>query len=99
MGERDRGQAVPIVIGVVAVLGAMVVGIGRFAVDLRDAAQARTAADAAALAGVAGGPDAAREMASANGAALVSINEDGDDVIVVVSVGRARASARATDGP
>ena len=40
-------------------------------------AQARTAADAAALAGAAEGEDAAREVAAANGAALIAWRADG----------------------
>jgi len=98
-GPRDQGQALPIVIGVVAVLAVLMVGIGWFGVGLRDAAQARTAADAAALAGVDGGRTAAASLAGANGGGLVSFSVVGDDVIVTVRVGRATATARATNGP
>ena len=95
----DRGQALPIVIGVVAVLAAFVAGIGWFAIGLRDAAQARTAADAAALAGVEGGSGEAAHLAAANGGALISFAQQGDDIVVTVRVGRATATARATNGP
>jgi len=99
MDHPDRGQAVPVLIGVVAVLAAIALGIARFGADLGDAARARTAADAAALAGVEGGADGAALLAAANHASLVSFTQDGDDVLVTVVVGRARATARASGGP
>ena len=58
-------------------------------------ARARTAADAAALAGAAEGEEAARELALRNGARLISWRADGRDVWVVVMVGNARAAAKA----
>jgi outer membrane lipoprotein SlyB len=78
---------------VVALLAVIVVQTG---VILDDRAQARTAADAAALAGAVEGPDAARELARRNGAELVSYRREGPQVVVVVQVGRARADARAS---
>jgi hypothetical protein len=58
-------------------------------------AHARTAADAAALAGVAEGRDAAEQVASANGAVLESFEVDGDEVEVRVRVDSSHARARA----
>jgi hypothetical protein len=58
-------------------------------------AQARTAADAAALAGAAEGRDAAALVAQANGAVLEAFAVDGVDVQVRVRVGSTHASARA----
>ena len=68
---------------------------------LDDRARARTAADAAALAGAADGERTAREVAGANGADLVEIERNGDEVIVQVRVGEveAYAKARATHRP
>ena len=63
-----------------------------------DEARARTAADAAALAGAAEGEDAAREVAEANGAELVHWRAEGADVWVEVRVGDARAVAKARRG-
>jgi Flp pilus assembly protein TadG len=60
-----------------------------------DRSRASSAADAAALAGAADGEDAARDVAAANGAVLVSYTADGSSVAVTVSNGSARASARA----
>jgi hypothetical protein len=95
----ERGQAVPLVLLalVLAVLG--VAAVGRVAADAADAARARTAADAAALAAVHGGRPAAVALAEANGATLVSLHDEGTDVVVVVACGDARATARATAAP
>ncbi len=90
------GQALPLVIGVVAVLAVLVAGLGWFAGSLVDAAQARTAADAAALAGAVGGRAEAARLAAHNRAELVEYTEIGNDVVVTVRCGRATASARAT---
>ncbi len=94
-GRGDRGQALPLVIAVVALSAFAVVALGRFAVGTVDAARARTAADAAALAGAADGRGAAASAAGDNGGTLESFVSTGDDVIVRVRVGRAVAEARA----
>jgi hypothetical protein len=94
-GSGDRGQAVPLVIAIVAVAAFAVLALGRFAVGTVDAARARTAADAAALAGAADGRAAAASAAADNGGTLQSFVSSGDDVIVRVRVGRAVAEARA----
>ena len=57
--------------------------------------RAKTAADAAALAGAADGVDAARAVASANGATLRSFDQRGDETTVRVTLGDAGARARA----
>jgi D-alanyl-D-alanine carboxypeptidase len=62
---------------------------------LDDRARARTAADAAALAGAADGERTAREVAGANGADLVEIERNGDEVVVQVRVGEVEAYAKA----
>ena len=82
-------------------MGAVIatIEIGRL---LNESASARTAADAAALAGAAAGPDEAASIAAANGGVLLSYDEeeptDGSDgllVTVAVQVGRASQTARA----
>ena len=97
-GSGDRGQAVPLVIAVVVVAAVGVVAMGRLAEGAVDAARARTAADAAALAGATDGRSAAAAVASDNGGVLVGFASTGDDVLVEVRVGRATARARATMG-
>ncbi len=74
---------------VVAVVGGVVV----------DRARARTAADAAALAGVTDGRDRAEQVARANGGEIRSYRTVGAVVEVTVRVGRAEATARARAGP
>src|SRR5262245_24937959 len=99
-GRGDSGQAMPLVIGVAAVMAVLLLALGRFAVTVTDSARARTAADAAALAGASGGRAAAAEMARVNGGDLVDYQVisalTGIDVLVRVRVGRVTASARAT---
>ena len=91
----DRGQALPLVALVVTVVAGVLVVAVRLAEPLDDAARARTAADAAALAGAADGPDAAARLARDNGGDLVDYAETGDEVEVRVRVGAAVAIARA----
>ena len=105
MRPRDeRGQAVPLALVVIAVAILATVAIAEFGGNVVDAGRARTAADAAALAGVEGGRDASAGVAADNGATLVSWSSrfDGDaaTVTVTVRVGRATATAAATNrGP
>jgi len=64
----------------------------------RARARATATADAAALAAATerdDGRTVAREFAAPNGAQLMSFTRDGGEVLVVVRVGRARATARA----
>ena len=96
---RDRGQAVVLLLIVVVMAALAVVGTGRFSVRVIDRGRAQTAADAAALAAVAGGRIAAGRLAVDNGARLVSFAEADGAITVVVDVGGQRATARATDGP
>jgi hypothetical protein len=82
----------------VALVAVLAVAVARVGGAVVDHARARTAADAAAIAGVAGGERAARDAALRNGGALVAFRRVGDpdgDVVVTVTVGRASASARA----
>jgi Flp pilus assembly protein TadG len=79
---------------VVLVLGMLVVGrVGRAVVER---ARARTAADAAALAGVRDGREAAGDLAARNGGRLATYVESGTEVEVTVRVGDEQASARAS---
>ncbi|MBC8364237.1 MAG: hypothetical protein H8E59_04465 [Actinobacteria bacterium] len=94
----DRGQILPfttLLLVLAAGLAVLIVALGQIAVDR---AQARTAADAAALAAAAS-PERARvqavRLAGANGARILSFDEPSGEVVVEVGVGRARATARA----
>ena len=92
---RDTGQLLPLVALVIACAGLGIIGLGRLTQEALATSRAATAADAAALAGAHGGPDAARVVAAENGARLVSFTRVSGDVRVVVRRGEATASARA----
>jgi hypothetical protein len=91
----DRGQVVPLLAMVLLVTVAGVFLVGQVAAVAADRARARTAADAAALAGAAAGRRQAVAIAEANGARLVAWVEVGDEVEVSVEIGRGQARARA----
>lgn len=93
--RREGGQATPLVLALIAVVVVVLLALVPLARAGRDRAAARTAADAAALAGAAEGETVAREVAAANGATLVSWRADGPEVWVVVAVGEASAHAKA----
>lgn len=99
MRASERGQVLPIVAAVLVVAAAVALVVGQLGVAAVHRAQARTAADAAALAGAAEGEASARSLAAANGAELVSFARDGVVVEVVVRYGRARARATAEGTP
>ena len=92
---HDEGQAVPLVVAVLAVAVVVLLALVPLTQAATARARAATAADAAALAGAAEGEVAAREVAAANGARLVRWRQRGDEVWVRVEVGRARADAKA----
>ncbi|HEX4983905.1 MAG TPA: hypothetical protein VFV63_19520 [Ilumatobacteraceae bacterium] len=100
MSKRDRGSAsVMVVLVAVGFTVAAGAGLAQLSRDLIDVSRARSAADAAALASVEGGREAATELAATNGATLVSWVQVGSDVVVEVRVGNAVATARATNVP
>ena len=73
----------------------LVMAIARLGIAADDAARARTAADAAALAGAAEGFAVATELAETNGGTLVDYTAFGNQVEVRVQVGASIAVARA----
>jgi hypothetical protein len=89
----------PVLALAVVVAGGCALLLGRMGEAAVHRAQARTAADAAALAGAAEGEGAARAVAEANGARLVRFEALGSDTRVTVRVGRAEAVARARRAP
>ncbi len=93
--RADRGQAMPLAVAVVALAVIVLLALVPVARAAHERAQARTAADAAALAGAVEGEASAREVAAANGAVLVRWRAVGPDVWVEVTLGRARAVAKA----
>ena len=107
----DRGQAIPVLLMVVAMTAVLAVGVAAWGVRLVARERAATAADAAALAGVVYGVDAARAIASVNGAELVAWQWDDPsassssgrvltvEVAVHGSFGEVSAQARASTRP
>src|SRR5688572_1865171 len=95
MERDDRGQTTVLAVMGVGFAALLLVGAATAGRVLVERARARTAADAAALAGAAEGEAGAREVARANGGVLVR-HEDLDGVAMVeVRVGRVTAFARA----
>ena len=92
----ERGQAIPLMAVVVALVVVLLLAATRVGRPLADAAQARTAADAAALAGAAEGRSAASRMAVRNGGRVIDFVALADGVEVRVRVGSAVARARAS---
>jgi hypothetical protein len=79
----------------VAICGVALLTLVPVAGALDERARARTAADAAALAGAADGTEAAQRLATANGGELLEMHGDGGEVVVRVRVGEVEAYARA----
>jgi hypothetical protein len=94
-GRNDDGQIVPLAAGLVGLCCVALLALAPVARALDDRARARTAADAAALAGAADGERAAHEVAGANGADLLEIERNDDEIVVQVRVGEVEAYARA----
>jgi hypothetical protein len=95
MRRTERGQALPFLALTVVVAGVAVMLLGRIGGAAVDRARASAAADAAALAGAAGGRDAADSLARENGGRVLHYQQLGDDARVTVEVGDAEAVARA----
>ncbi len=94
--QSQRGQVAPLLALLAIAIGVGCLGLGRFAAGAVDAARARTAADAAALASAATGErETAEDLAIRNGGVLESFERAGADVRVRVRVGGHRATARA----
>src|SRR5690606_19634611 len=95
MWRGERGQALPLVLMVLAFTVAVALGLARLSRIAAERGAARHAADAAALAGAIAGRPGAVEVARANGADLVSFSRSGDVVEVVVRRSGTSATARA----
>lgn len=99
--HAERGQVAPLVAVFMLGVGLACLGLGRLGGAAVEAARARTAADAAALAGAAGGEPAARQLAEANGATLSHFEAAGTDVraeATTASGATVRARARRGSG-
>ena len=95
MSSSERGQVVPLLAAVIVFAGLAILALAHLGGGAVDRAQARRAADAAALAGAAEGEGAASRLADANAASLSRYSTSGNDTEVVVRLGDARAIAKA----
>jgi hypothetical protein len=93
--REEKGSTVPLLALLVLAAGGAIVLLGRVGGAAVDRASARTAADAAALAGAAEGRAAAASVAAADRGRIESYRDLGVETEVRVSVGRATAVARA----
>ncbi|MGQ0616164.1 MAG: pilus assembly protein TadG-related protein [Acidimicrobiia bacterium] len=91
----DKGQVLPLTAVLVILMGLSCLLLASVGRDARDQARARSAADAAALAGAVQGPTVAAALAEANGGQLVDFRADGDGATVRARVGSGDAVARA----
>jgi hypothetical protein len=102
--RRDVGQAaVVVVLAVSAIFASAAMALSTMGSALVDRTRAQTAADAVALASLVGGRTSGVALADRHGAAVVSWasfdDGDGRSVEVVIRLGDATATARATDRP
>ena len=95
---REGGQVSPLIALVVVATAVVALLVAELGTAVTDRAQARTAADAAALAGVNGGRAAAAVIAAADNGSLERFVAADGATEVTVRVGRARATARARAG-
>lgn len=94
-GCRERGQALPILLAILAVAAALALGLARVGVAASHRAAAQATADAVALAGAAEGRIAADSIARDEGAAIIEYRGAGEDVWVVIQRDGVRARAHA----
>jgi hypothetical protein len=95
MAVTERGQAVPLLLVVLALAVAAALLVGEVGAAASRRARAQTAADAAALAGAAAGEAEARAVAYENDGKVELFRREGAVVTVTVRVADARATASA----
>lgn len=93
--NSERAQVVPMLAAIVVFAGLAMIALAHLGGGALERAEARRAADAAALAGAAEGRSGADGLARANDATIARYAEAGRDAEVVVRYGQARAIARA----
>jgi len=96
--RSDRGQVSPLVAVLVVIAAVASLALAELGSGTNDRARARTAADAAALAGVDGGRAAADALAAANHGVVERFVASGGATEVTVRVGDSRATSRARRG-
>lgn len=98
--RAERGSATMPLVGVMIVASVVVAGMGRLGEAVVARARVDAVGDLVALAGATGGQDGATEVATSNGAAVVSFGTRGNTTVVTVqrngttTVAAARVVAR-----
>ena len=92
---NERGQFVPLLTAFIVFAGFAIIALAHLGGGAVDRAEAKRAADVAALAGAAEGEGAAQRLAEENGASMSDYAESDDDATVEVHYGDARAVSRA----
>ncbi|HVV35026.1 MAG TPA: hypothetical protein VHC63_00370 [Acidimicrobiales bacterium] len=95
MRTQERGQVVPLMAAFVVFAGLVIIALAHLGGGAVDRAEAKRAADIAALAGAVDGQRAAEDYATRNGATLSHFDQSGDDATVEVHYGDARATSKA----
>ncbi|HVT76302.1 MAG TPA: hypothetical protein VHD87_04675 [Acidimicrobiales bacterium] len=95
MRTQERGQVVPLMAAFVVFAGLVIIALAHLGGGAVDRAEAKRAADIAALAGAVDGEPAAAGYATRNGATLSHFDQSGDDATVEVHYGDARATSKA----
>ena len=99
MSTDERGSILPLAAVAFMIAAVVMLVMVELAVKTVDRAEAQTAADMAALAGVYEGRTGAAEIAELNGARLVSYRLLGEVVLVEVAVNGTTAQAAAVWSP
>ncbi len=100
MTRAENGSITPLIAVAMGCCALLMVAIGNVGEQMVNEQRARITADAAALAGIYGGEEAAARLAQHNGGSIVEVMDAHDDDVlfgVVVTVGRHRATAWAVD--
>ena len=97
--DGERGSILPLMAVALMIAAVAMLVLVELAVRTVERAEAQTAADMAALAGVYEGQAGAAEIAELNGAVLLSYRSVDDLVVVEVAVNGARAEAAAVWEP
>lgn len=95
LSNTERGSVLPLMSFALTLMLLVTLLLVSLSGRVRDRAQAQSAADSAALAGVVDGEASARSFAAENGAELVSFSMIGNEVEVVVVFMGVTASASA----
>jgi hypothetical protein len=95
---NDRGQAAVLLVAMVAALVVVSTSaLAEMGTRSLERTRAQSAADAAALASLDGGPAAAADLAAKYGGVVLGWTSSGSTVTVTVRIGEASATSRASD--